>query len=80
MYNPGVMKRYKTRAQTRRQMAERRANARAAKAGKPLPFPNIWDTWDPTKVPADATPEEIHRSYLEFTKICRPRPRKRYIL
>ena len=50
------MKRTKTRAQ------ERRADARAAKAGKPLPFPNIRDAWDPTKVPPDATPEQIHQS------------------
>lgn len=74
------MRRYKSRAQERRQMAQRRANERAAKAGKPLPYPNIWDFLDPTKVSPDATPEEIHRSYLEFTEICRPRPKKRYVL
>ena len=61
-------------------MAQRRANARAAREGRPLPHPNIWDTWDPTKVPQDATPEQIHESYLEFCKLCPPPPRKVYTI
>lgn len=63
-----------------RQLAQRAANERAHEAGAPLPFPNPWDAWDPTKVSRDASPEEIHRSYLEFTKICRPPKPKRYTI
>jgi len=63
-----------------RAMAQRAANERARRAGRPLPYPNPWDAVDPTKVPRDASPEEIHRSYLEFSKICRPPPCKRYTI
>jgi hypothetical protein len=66
----------KTPAQNQRCIDERAANAAAAAAGKPLPHPNPFDVLDPTKAPRDATPEQIHRSYLEFVKLCRPRPRK----
>jgi hypothetical protein len=68
----------KTPAQEARAMAEREANARAKAAGESLPFPNMWDALDPTKVAEGATPEEIHQSYLEFIKLCPPRPRQRY--
>ncbi len=61
-------------------MAQRRDNERARRRGLPLPYPNLWDALDPTKVPRDATPEEIHRSYLEFSRLCRPRPRKTHTL
>ena len=44
-----------------------------------MPFPNPWDAWDPTKVPADATPEQITQSYREFAKRCRVRT-KRYTI
>lgn len=64
---------------TRRALEDREANARARARGEPLPFPNPWDAWDPTKVGPDATPEEIHRSYLEFRKRCRT-PLKRHTI
>jgi hypothetical protein len=63
-----------------RAMAQRAANEAAKARGEPLPYPNVWDFLDPTKVPADATPEEIARSYEAFAKICRRRPCIRYVL
>jgi hypothetical protein len=60
----------KTRQQVDRALAERRANTQAAKAGNPLPYPNIWDELDPTKVPRDASEEEVQRSYAEFRRLC----------
>lgn len=62
--------------QEERALRERQANEVAAGQGRPLPFPNIWDTLDPTKVGSDATPAEVHASYLRFLTLCRPRPRK----
>ena len=60
---------------------QRRANAKAKAEGKPLPYPSIWDILDPTKLPEDATPEQVLERYREFTKtICRRQPRKRIIL
>jgi hypothetical protein len=70
----------KTPEQEERALAERAANARAAEEGLRLPFPNPWDLLDPTKVDRDATLAEIHASYVEFCKLCRPRPRKRHRL
>lgn len=63
-----------------RALAQRAANERAARAGKPLPYPNPWDAVDPTKLPRDATPEQIHQRYLEFTKICKAPPCKRHTI
>jgi hypothetical protein len=62
--------------QEERALRERQANAQAAAEGRPLPFPSIWDTLDPTKVASNATPAEVHTSYLRFAALCRPRPRK----
>jgi hypothetical protein len=62
--------------QEERALRERQANEVAAAQRRPLPFPNIWDTLDPTKVASDATPSEVHASYLRFATLCRPRPRK----
>jgi hypothetical protein len=59
---------------------EREANAQAAAEGRPLPFANVWDHVDPTKVRRDATVAEVHASYLRFAELCRPRPRKRHRL
>lgn len=67
---------YKTKDQSARALAERAANRDAGEKGLPMPSPNVWDELDPTKVPRDATPEEIAASYREFCKICPP-PRKR---
>jgi hypothetical protein len=64
----------------RRAIAQREANGRAGAEGKPLPFPNVWDALDPTKVPPDATPAQILESVRRFAKRCRPRPRKRHVL
>lgn len=63
-----------------RAVAQRKANEDALQAGEPLPYPNPWDTIDPTKVAPDATAEEIHQRYLEFRKICRPPKPKRYTI
>ena len=72
--------RYKTRAQERRAIHQRAENLRAKREERPMPYPNIWDVLDPTKVGPDATPEEIHQSYLEFCKLCPPPKRIEYIL
>ena len=61
-------------------LAQRAANLRAATAGLPLPFPNVWDALDPTKAARDAAPAEILASHVEFRRRCRPRPRKRHAL
>jgi hypothetical protein len=70
----------KDEAQIARAMAQRAANAEASRKGEPLPYPNMWDVLDPTKVERNATIEEIHRSYLEFAELCRSRPKKRHAL
>ncbi|MBI4602384.1 MAG: hypothetical protein HY721_10540 [Planctomycetes bacterium] len=73
--------RIKTRAQEARAIAQREANRRAKELGLPMPYPNPWDEWDPTKLdPEEATPEAIHRSYQEFCKLCPRDPRKRHSL
>jgi len=53
----------------RRSMAQRGANEAASRAGEPLPYPNPWDVWDPTKLPRDAPrwPSGYCRS-----RACRP--------
>ena len=63
-----------------RAITQREANERAVRAGEPMPFPNPWDRLDPTKVAPEATPEEIHQSYLEFCKLCRPPKIKSYTI
>jgi hypothetical protein len=70
----------KTKAQLRLAMAERRANERAAERGEPLPYPNIWDEVDPTKLPRDASAQEILESVAAFLKLCPPPARKRDFL
>jgi hypothetical protein len=70
----------KDAAREERAVREREANAAAAAAGRPIPFPNIWDRLDPTKVPRNATAAEIHASYLRFVQLCRPRARKQHRL
>ena len=70
----------KSARQTTRALAERRANERAAREGCDLPHPNVWDALDPTKLPRDASPEEVHRRYLEFQKLCHPPERKKHYL
>ena len=73
--------RIKSREQEARALAEREANRRAGEKGLPLPFPNMWDSLDPTKVdPREATPEKLAKRYEEFCKLCPPRRRKVHIL
>lgn len=72
--------RYKTRAQEKRALAQRAENEKAQREGRPLPYPNPWDAVDPTKVPRDATPEQITQSYRDFCKICPPPKRIVYTL
>lgn len=78
--NKTALRPLKTRKQIARALAERRANRFARDHGLPLPFPNIWDFLDPTKVSRDATPEEIEESYREFCKLCPPKRRKKHTL
>jgi hypothetical protein len=71
----------KTPEQETRAIAQRDANRRAKEKGLPLPFPNPWDVWDPTKLdPEEATPEKIADRYREFCKLCPPRRRKVHTL
>ncbi len=61
-----------------RALAQRAANAAAAREGRPLPFPSPWDALDPTKVPRGATREAYRQSFLEFRKLCPPFRPKQY--
>ena len=70
----------KTPRQEQRAERERAANACASADGRPLPFPNPWDEVDSTKVTGPATDAEMHASYEEFRKLCRPRARKQHRL
>ena len=72
--------RIKDETQLARAESERTANQRAAADGQPLPYPNVWDILDPTKVPHGASQEGIHASYREFSKLCPPRPRIKHSL
>jgi len=72
---------FKSPEQIARALAERDANERALRAGRPLPYPNPWDELDPTKItPEHATPERITESYREFCKICRRPKRREHVL
>jgi hypothetical protein len=61
-----------------RQLAQRDANARAVERGQPLPFPNVWDVLDPTKVSSSASVEERLASVREFRRVCPTRPKRRH--
>jgi hypothetical protein len=66
--------------QEERALRQREANAHAVENGEPLPFPNMWDAIDPTKVDRDSTPAQVQASYRRFAELCRPRPRKQHRL
>ena len=71
----------KSSKQIARALAQREANARAKREGRPLPFPNPWDDLDPTKIlPEDATPERLAARYREFNQLCRRPKRKVHVL
>lgn len=70
----------KSASQQQTQQLQREANALAQERGEPLPYPNVWDFLDPTKLPEGASAEEISNRYREFCKICAPRPRKEYTI
>jgi len=70
----------KTEEQTARAEAERLANERAAVEGRALPFPNPWDAIDLTKVPPNASAQELQLSYQRWSQLCRKRPRKVHLL
>jgi hypothetical protein len=71
---------FKTADQERLALEQRAANQSAALAGEPLPFPNMWEQLDPTKVARDAGPDELQSSYVAFSKLCPPKPRRRHRL
>jgi hypothetical protein len=71
---------YKTREQEAEQMRQRRANEEAAARGDPLPYLNFFFLLDSTKLPEDASDEEIAARYREFCKLCPPRARKEYTI
>ncbi len=75
-----TQRQFKTREQELRAARERAANEAAKEAGSPLPFPNLWDELDPTKLPRDASDEAIQERYREFCKLCPPTPRKKHVL
>ncbi|MCA9548309.1 MAG: hypothetical protein KC613_28090 [Myxococcales bacterium] len=52
---------------------QRARNDEAKAAGQPLPYPNPFDRWDPTKVGPDATEAELMASLEAFQRICRRR-------
>jgi hypothetical protein len=68
------------RAKEARALRERAANQTALRDGNAAPFPNPFWFLDSTKAPAGASPEEITRSYQEFSKICRRPTRKRFTI
>lgn len=70
----------KTEDRVARAIAQRDANERAREAGQPLPYPNPWDALDPTKLPRDATAEQLHQRVRRFARICRKPPCKRHTL
>jgi hypothetical protein len=47
-------------------LAQRAANARARERGEPLPYPNLWDTLDPTKLDGEPTHEALLASVAAF--------------
>lgn len=63
-----------------RALAQRAANDAAAREGRPLPYPNPWDTLDPTKLPHDASREAHRRRYLELRRLCPPYQPKRHTI
>ena len=65
----------KSEEQQANQRQQLEANRLAHDAGEPLPFPGVWDSLDPTKLPEGATTEEIALRYQAFCKLCPP-PRK----
>lgn len=71
---------YKTAEQQREQHRQLEANRLAKQSGDPLPYPNLWDFLDPTKVDEGASPEEITASYREFRKICPPNRPKEFTI
>ncbi len=70
----------KTTEQEARARAGRAANDLAKAEGAPLPYPNVWDLLDPTKLPADAPEDAMQASYARFHDFCRLPPRKRLSL
>ena len=63
-----------------RALAQRAANAAAAREGRPLPYPSPWDVLDPTKLPRDADREAHRQRFLEFRELCPPFKPKRHII
>jgi hypothetical protein len=68
------------RRKEERALAQRAANQKAAREGKPLPYPNPFDRLDPTKLPPDASPSQIMERHRKFREICRPFQPKRHTI
>lgn len=63
-----------------RSIAQREANQTASRAGLSLPFPNPWDELDTTKLPRDASAQQIHERVRRLSEICRKPPCQRHTL
>lgn len=63
-----------------RAIAQRAANAAAAREGRPLPDLNPFSTLGPSKLSTDASREEYHKWYLEQRKVYRPFQPKRHTI
>ena len=53
-------------------MAQRAANAKAEAAGRPMPYPNPWDSLM-KKLPQGASLDERRRWYAQFAERFAPR-------
>ena len=63
-----------------RALAQRAANAAAAREGRPVPYPNPFHALGPSKLRPDASPEERQEWYLAQRRVCRPFQPKRHTI
>ncbi len=63
-----------------RALAQRSANAAAAREGKAAPYPNPFQALGPAKLRPGASAEEYHRWVLENHRTIRPYQPKRHTI